>query len=43
LKNLITMTPFAWKFRPEHWQALKEQGEQHVTLSFYISQFKRST
>lgn len=41
LKNLITMTPFAWKFRPEHWQKLEEQGEQSVTLSFYISQFKR--
>ncbi|NMM39400.1 23S rRNA (guanine(745)-N(1))-methyltransferase [Pseudoalteromonas arctica] len=43
VKNLITMTPFAWKFRPEHWQQLEQQGEQVVTLSFYVSQFKRVT
>ncbi|MCQ8876943.1 23S rRNA (guanine(745)-N(1))-methyltransferase [Pseudoalteromonas shioyasakiensis] len=41
VKNLITMTPFAWKFRPEHWQALEQQGEQNVTLSFYLSHFKK--
>ena len=43
VKNLITMTPFAWKFRPEHWQQLEQQGEQVVTLSFYVSQFTRLT
>lgn len=43
VKNLITMTPFAWKFRPEHWLELEQQGEQIVTLSFYVSQFKRLT
>ncbi|MEH6393864.1 23S rRNA (guanine(745)-N(1))-methyltransferase [Pseudoalteromonas sp.] len=43
VKNLITMTPFAWKFRPEHWQQLEQQGEQAVTLSFYVSQFTRLT
>ena len=41
VKNLITMTPFAWKFRPEHWQELEKQGEQTVTLSFYISHFRK--
>lgn len=41
LKNLVLMTPFAWKFRPEHWQAL-EQTEHHViTLDFYLSHFKK--
>ncbi|MDO6834765.1 methyltransferase domain-containing protein [Pseudoalteromonas carrageenovora] len=39
IKNLIMMTPFAWKFRPEHWTALEEKGEHKVTLSFYITQF----
>jgi 23S rRNA (guanine745-N1)-methyltransferase len=39
LKNLIMMTPFAWKFRPEHWQALEIKGELNITLSFYISHF----
>ena len=42
LKNLIMMTPFAWKFRPEHWQALEEKGDHLVTLSFYITQFKKA-
>ena len=41
VKNLITMTPFAWKFRPEHWQLLEQQGEHTVTLSFYVSHFKK--
>ncbi|MBB1370155.1 putative RNA methyltransferase [Pseudoalteromonas sp. SR45-4] len=41
VKNLIMMTPFAWKFRPEHWLALEEKGEHNVTLSFYIIQFTR--
>ncbi|MGS0535510.1 23S rRNA (guanine(745)-N(1))-methyltransferase [Pseudoalteromonas sp. SaAl2] len=41
VKNLITMTPFAWKFRPEHWQKLEQQGEHTVTLSFYVSHFKK--
>jgi 23S rRNA (guanine745-N1)-methyltransferase len=41
VKNLIMMTPFAWKFRPEHWQALEQQTEHHVTLSFYVTQFTK--
>lgn len=41
IKNLIMMTPFAWKFRPEHWAALEEKGEHNVTLSFYITQFTK--
>jgi len=40
-KNLIMMTPFAWKFRPEHWSALQEKGEHNVTLSFYVTQFTK--
>ncbi|MBQ4832562.1 23S rRNA (guanine(745)-N(1))-methyltransferase [Pseudoalteromonas sp. MMG010] len=40
LKNLIMMTPFAWKFRPEQWHALEQTASKSVTLSFYISQFK---
>ncbi len=42
VKNLITMTPFAWKFRPEHWRELAQQGDQTITLSFYISEFQRT-
>lgn len=41
VKNLIMMTPFAWKFRPEHWTLLEEKGEHTVTLSFYITQFTK--
>ncbi|GAA60228.1 23S rRNA (guanine745-N1)-methyltransferase [Pseudoalteromonas sp. BSi20652] len=41
VKNLIMMTPFAWKFRPEHWTALEEKGEHTVTLSFYVTQFTK--
>lgn len=41
IKNLIMMTPFAWKFRPEHWNALEQKGEHTVTLSFYITQFTK--
>lgn len=42
IKHLIMMTPFAWKFRPEHWQQIEQQGPQKVTLSFYVSQFVRN-
>lgn len=42
VRNLIMMTPFAWKFRPEHWETLEEKGEHHVTLSFYITQFQKA-
>ena len=42
IKNLIMMTPFAWKFRPEHWQTLEEKGAQSVTLSFYITEFSKA-
>lgn len=41
IKHLIMMTPFAWKFRPEHWQEIEQKGPQTVTLSFYVSQFIR--
>lgn len=39
IKNLVMMTPFAWKFRPEHWNQLQSIGTHTITLSFYISQF----
>ncbi|WP_372762485.1 putative RNA methyltransferase [Pseudoalteromonas sp.] len=42
VKNLIMMTPFAWKFRPEHWAALEAQGEHDVTLSFYVTQYTKT-
>lgn len=41
LTELIKMTPFAWKFRPEHWDNLEEQVPFTVTLSFYVSVFER--
>jgi len=40
-KNLVMMTPFAWKFRPEHWQALEKKENIEVTLEFYLSIFKK--
>ena len=42
IKNLIMMTPFAWIFRPEHWQTLEEKDAQSVTLSFYITEFSKA-
>lgn len=42
LKNLILMTPFAWKFRPEHWQLLEKANDYEVTLDFYLSHFKKA-
>lgn len=42
VKNLIMMTPFAWKFRPEHWQALEQKQQYSVTLSFYVTQFTKT-
>lgn len=41
LTELIKMTPFAWKFRPEHWQSLTQKVPFKVTLSFYVSVFKK--
>ena len=41
LTELIKMTPFAWKFRPEHWQSLSEHAPLSVTLSFYVSVFTK--
>ncbi|SFC63770.1 23S rRNA (guanine(745)-N(1))-methyltransferase [Pseudoalteromonas denitrificans] len=40
-KNLVMMTPFAWKFRPEHWQDLEQKENIEVTLEFYLSIFKK--
>ena len=41
-KHLVMMTPFAWKFRPEHWQALSQLAHINVTLEFYLTRFERS-
>ncbi|ATC98499.1 23S rRNA (guanine(745)-N(1))-methyltransferase [Pseudoalteromonas spongiae] len=41
LTELIKMTPFAWKFRPEHWHSLSEKTPFTVTLSFYVSVFNK--
>lgn len=40
-KDLVMMTPFAWKFRPEHWHALEQKKNIEVTLEFYLSTFKK--
>jgi len=40
-KDLVMMTPFAWKFRPEHWQALEQKDNIEVTLEFYLSIFRK--
>ncbi|PAJ71840.1 23S rRNA (guanine(745)-N(1))-methyltransferase [Pseudoalteromonas sp. NBT06-2] len=42
-KNLVMMTPFAWKFRPEHWHALEQKENIEITLEFYLSIFKKTT
>ena len=41
-KDLVMMTPFAWKFRPEHWQALEQKENIKVTLEFYLTVFKKA-
>lgn len=42
VKNLIMMTPFAWKFREEHWIALEQKSNHTVTLAFYITVFTKT-
>ncbi|MBQ4845023.1 23S rRNA (guanine(745)-N(1))-methyltransferase [Pseudoalteromonas sp. MMG005] len=39
IAHLIMMTPFAWKFKPSHYEALHKKSSHRVTLSFYISEF----
>ncbi|MFC3031229.1 23S rRNA (guanine(745)-N(1))-methyltransferase [Pseudoalteromonas fenneropenaei] len=39
--DLIYMTPFAWKFQPEHLAELRAQAKIVVTLSFIISALAR--
>lgn len=43
INHLIMMTPFAWKFKPEHYESLNEQPYHQVTLSFYLSEFEPNT
>ncbi|KZN56694.1 hypothetical protein N474_11115 [Pseudoalteromonas luteoviolacea CPMOR-2] len=40
--HLIKMTPFAWKFKPSHFEDLSKQTHHDVTLSFLITQFKKN-
>ncbi|MBD1583518.1 23S rRNA (guanine(745)-N(1))-methyltransferase [Pseudoalteromonas sp. S16_S37] len=42
IEHLIQMTPFAWKFKDTHYQALKVHASHDVTLSFYLNEFKRA-
>lgn len=39
--NLIKMTPFAWKFRPEHLAELENSHTHEVTLDFALTVYKR--
>ncbi|OHU86931.1 MULTISPECIES: 23S rRNA (guanine(745)-N(1))-methyltransferase [Pseudoalteromonas] len=41
LEHLIRMTPFAWKFKDSHYDALRSAKTHAITLSFYISEFKK--
>ncbi|WP_105168075.1 23S rRNA (guanine(745)-N(1))-methyltransferase [Pseudoalteromonas sp. T1lg23B] len=41
LEDLIQMTPFAWKFKDNHYEELRKAKAHAVTLSFYISEFKK--
>ncbi|WP_440053251.1 23S rRNA (guanine(745)-N(1))-methyltransferase [Pseudoalteromonas sp. T1lg65] len=39
-QNLITMTPFAWKFKQEHLDRLQKIESLCVTYSFYVSEYR---
>ncbi len=41
LKSLIMMTPFAWKFRPEHWQQIEKLNNLDIDFEFYINIFQK--
>ncbi|MCF2858061.1 methyltransferase domain-containing protein [Pseudoalteromonas sp. SMS1] len=42
ISHLIKMTPFAWKFKPSHFEDLSKQPHHDITLSFLVTQFKKS-
>lgn len=39
--NLIKMTPFAWKFRPEHLAEIESSSHHQVTFDFAITVYKK--
>jgi 23S rRNA (guanine745-N1)-methyltransferase len=41
IEQLIQMTPFAWKFKESHYEALRATSHHEVTLSFYLSEFAK--
>jgi 23S rRNA (guanine745-N1)-methyltransferase len=41
IEHLIQMTPFAWKFKESHYEALKEKQSHSITLSFYLSEYQK--
>ncbi|KAF7786303.1 23S rRNA (guanine745-N1)-methyltransferase [Pseudoalteromonas rubra] len=42
IKHLIKMTPFAWKFKESHYQALDQASHHEVTFSFLITRYQKS-
>ena len=41
IEHLIQMTPFAWKFKESHYEALKKKQSHTITLSFYLSECQK--
>ena len=41
IEHLIQMTPFAWKFKESHYDALKQKQSHTITLSFYLSEYHK--
>lgn len=41
IEHLIQMTPFAWKFKESHYDALGEKQSHSITLSFYLSEYQK--
>ncbi|KZN57786.1 putative RNA methyltransferase [Pseudoalteromonas luteoviolacea] len=40
--HLIKMTPFAWKFKGSHFEALSSKTHHDITLSFLVTQFNKA-
>ncbi|WP_419147876.1 23S rRNA (guanine(745)-N(1))-methyltransferase [Pseudoalteromonas 'SMAR'] len=41
VQNLVMMTPFAWKFKQEHFEQLEKLGKIDITLSFVVSEYHK--
>ncbi len=41
LQTLVQMTPFAWKFKDVHFEALKAKSPMAITLDFYLSEYQK--